>query len=50
MDVNAMAYCKMSLLRLGKDEQGREQGLVAVPALTRDELVSFGVVELSEEG
>lgn len=49
MDINAMAYCKMSLLRLGKDEQGKEQAVVAVPALTRDELVSIGVVGRQEE-
>lgn len=37
MDVNAMAYCKMSLLSV-PGKQG--EALVAVPALTKDELVS----------
>lgn len=40
MDVNAMAYCRLSLLRTGK-EGGREQGLIAVPSLTKDEQVSL---------
>ncbi|ORY77635.1 WD40-repeat-containing domain protein [Leucosporidium creatinivorum] len=41
LDVNAMAYCRMSILRLGRDEMGREKALVAVPALTRDELIDI---------
>ena len=41
MPVNAMAYCKMALLKHepGGKGKGREEGLVAVPALTKDELV-----------
>ncbi|KAK4700738.1 ASTRA-associated protein 1, partial [Phenoliferia sp. Uapishka_3] len=35
MDVNAMAYCKMSILPL--DGALRKEGLVAVPSLTKDE-------------
>lgn len=43
--VNAMAYCKIGLMRLGWEEEvggkgkGKECGLVAVPALTKDHLV-----------
>lgn len=40
LDVNAMAYCNMSLLSLGRDSSGNETALVAVPALTKDVLVS----------
>ena len=52
--MNAMAYCKMSILRLGMEAEaegkgkgkgkGKEVGLVAVPALTKDELVSGATV------
>lgn len=40
-----MAYCRMSLLRLGGESKGKgkEQALVAVPSLTRDEQVRVGL-------
>ncbi|SGY43649.1 BQ5605_C001g00042 [Microbotryum silenes-dioicae] len=47
MDVNAMAYCQMSLLRIASEEadggkgKGKERALVAVPALTKDEQVDI---------
>lgn len=36
LNVNALAYCKMSLLRLLSESNVEPQALVAVPALTKD--------------
>ncbi|SCV73326.1 BQ2448_7252 [Microbotryum intermedium] len=48
MDVNAMAYCQMSLFKIAQEHvgekekgKGKEKALVAVPALTKDEQVDI---------
>ncbi|KAI5479676.1 WD repeat protein [Pseudohyphozyma bogoriensis] len=47
MDVNAMAYCQMSVLPLPSID-GKEEALLSVPALTKDELIDvFHIPSLS---
>lgn len=43
MDVNAMAYCQMSVYPLPSDPSG---ALLAVPSLTQDELVRTSLLWL----
>ncbi|GAA5906282.1 WD40 repeat domain-containing protein [Sporobolomyces salmoneus] len=42
LDVNAMNFCRLSLLDLsGKGKEKEEQGLIAVPSLTKDDQVDI---------
>lgn len=45
MDVNALAFSKMSLYRIPNENNAACQALVAVPALTKDEFVSGWTVK-----